>query len=56
MAKSAHSSPARGQKFKYAGPQGAVLGRPSLKALLSGVVKKIMAKIPKGMRARKHKK
>ncbi len=41
MAKSTYSSPARGVAFKYAGQHGAVKGRPVLKALLSGDVKKI---------------
>jgi hypothetical protein len=49
--KSAHSSPARGQKFKYADEHGAALGRPSLKTLLSGV-KKLIAKIPMSSRGR----
>jgi hypothetical protein len=41
MAKSVHSSPARGISFKYAGQHGAVKGRPSLKALLSGDTKAV---------------
>ena len=37
----AFASPARGVAFKYAGQHGAVKGRPSLKALLSGDTKAV---------------